>query len=476
MCAGLMALLGCQGVEGAGGESNSDGGNSPPGNRWPAVDGGGSGQPRDADAGLRADGSFTPGHDSGRRAEVGVWPDPDAHGWPGNDAGNDAGHPDRRMSCSEIVLTADLAEDRLHTRNEPVEIIYSAPPGYVVSATAPDGGRIVESGDQRFFSAGGSEPGDLGWPHWTGPVTVEVTATDPETGCAESVSIEVLVAGDVVHGDRESGLVMLYGSDGRYLGRFAQLPGPGVQWITIVPPHDAFAGGLATIIWGPYGEPAQILLLDRQGDILPVQVAMQAFNGEPLYPSGHPPKHLFARDGVLFADYGEGCLIHRWSYAGNYLDAVPGYCEPTGTFHSIGFGVVDGDIVTGRHTVRADLHDFNHVHRLQASSDGLRGIIPGSHGDLVVLTRGGQGRAWAFDRRGDDLGNDYTGQEGITYMTRFMDGYLNVNEYVGIVHRSRDMSIVEHPESRWDQGRAESFRSRGGLAWLDDGTWPQAEP
>ena len=178
------------------------------------------------------------------------------------------------------------------------------------------------------------------------------------------------------------------------------------------------------------------------------------------------------------ADYAESCRIHRWNYEGQYLGVMTSYCgDPPGNFRSVGFGVLDGDIVVGRYNVSASLYDLDGNPRLRVNNQNLRGLVPGPDEDLLVLTQGGNSFVSTFTRRGQERGAEVIDLRDRVFVTRFMDGYLNTNDHVGLVQRRRDASIVEHPDQRWDRNSPFWLSNRGGLAWLDDDTLiPMLEP
>ena len=293
---GFVALLGCQSIDRSGEALPGDGGAPGDGapRRQPDADGSSLPIERDAerdtqpDTGARTDGAAPFQADAQPRAEGGTSPTPDAAldaaPQPHLDATLDATpeRPDFEMACLDTVITARLAHDQVYARHQPVEIIYTAPPGYEVTATAFEGGRIEQSPGRFFYTPGGREPGDLPWPRWTGPVNVSVWGANLAAECVEIVDLMVTVAGDVVLGDRRGAQIVVYGSDGHYLGPFATLEGAGVQWITVLPSHGEHMGGLAAVVSSGNGNPPKIKIMDPWARRQPIEAAMDGIDDETL--------------------------------------------------------------------------------------------------------------------------------------------------------------------------------------------------
>ena len=444
----------------------------------------------DSDAGPRPDSDARPTPDSDARAapdsDAGPAPDSDAETQSIIDAGiashlddaaprlSDAAHadpPDSDRVCPDEILSAELVERRPYVRDEPAEIRYSAAAGYTVDAESPAGGHLAARAGRYFYTARGGELGDLAWPHWTGEVTVRLTATHPELDCEAVVDVGVPVAGDVLQGDAHGGRIVVYGSDGGFLGDLPPVNERGVLSIVVVPPAEGFAGGLAVLIWRSDGTPAEIRLLDRQGGVLPVAFDTQEINGDLIYRIGRAPHQLFVRDGMLWADLGSRCRVHRWNLQGTYLDAVTYPCDHPESTRMVGFGVLDGDVLVGRYTGATRLYDAEGNLRLDVPSFGaLRGVVCGHEGDIVVFTSGSESRIWLYNAQGRLLVEEPTRNGHHPYMVSFLDHYLVREPEIGLYLRHRDLSPVV-PHEAWNHGLQGLWWDNGGLAWLDDGTW-----
>ena len=448
---GVGSAIACQSVSSTPGGSLSDAASPPSGDATPRMgpDAGGFSFPT-ADA--------RPGSDAGPVSDAG----------PGSDAG---ARPDVGVDCPTVSVTAELVEPRLYLRGEAAEIRYDAPAGYDIEGAASAGGRLNPRNDGRiYYAPGDKEPGDLAWPRWTGPVTVEIVAVDPTTGCRVGTSVEVDVAGDVLHGDARHGRLGAYGSGGQVLGIVSQVSDRGIRWLTQVPPADDFEGGVAALVWSPDGEPGELVLLDRDGAPLDVEFEMTNFAGDPLYAAGQPPQRLMALDGVLMADNATQCQVHQWDLGGAWLGAIDYPCDPASGRRSVGFAVFDGAPIAGIESYPADLYNSAGELVLAVTNERLRGLVPGTGRDIAIITGTVDGRLWAYDMAGRQIANEPSGRL-VHYMTRFLDGYLNVDIYVGVVQRRRDLTVVDIHGQWNEEGVSLGLDERGGLVWLDDGRW-----
>ena len=398
-------------------------------------------------------------------------PDDAAVAAPADTAFHDAtvAPPPDAATCPDDILSAELVDGRLYVRNETAEIRYAALDGYAVRAEAVEGGFLSEDDGRVFFTARGGQPGHLGWPHWTGAVVVRLTASHPDSGCEATVEVGVPVAGDVLQGDGSGGRIAVYGSDGAYLGDLPPLTQRGVLWLDVVPPSEAFAGGVAALVWRSDGESPEIRLLDRRGVGLPVEFEMETRGGEPVYPN-RPPHGLFVHDGIILADRGEDCQVHRWNLEGDLVDALAFPCDGSNGSRVTGFASLDGDLVVGYNATR--LYDQQGNLRIDTGTvDSLRGFVPGHDGEIVVSGYSGTSRMWSFDRNGVLLHQVSCRPGQYPYIVRFLDGYLQREPEIGLYLRRRDLTPVDLGEA-WNHGLVGLWWSSGGLVWLDDGTWP----
>lgn len=371
------------------------------------------------------------------------------------------------------MVRATIFEPRpLYTRGEAAEIRFeveaAAPARMRFSADA--GGHFVEREDRAFWAAGGGpeDDGAVDWPWWTGPVSVTVTAeTGP--GCVGEATVEIPLAGDVVMSDGQTGRILTYGSDGRYLGVLGQVvEGRGLGGLLALPPE---AGGGLLVIYRPdRGDPV-IKHLDRRGarvrDFEHADLA-----SEPLWTHARPPRQLlwWPARGEILADGGARGRIHRFDPMGRYLGDLQVPLHNNGDEVPIGFALVDGSPIAGNPiNERAYYLDRQPPEVLVEAGDGfdsLVGLATGHDGLLVALMRrgGNEFRAYAYDTRANERARTFLRAE-TRYLFRFLDGYLSV-DLNGITLRDRELQEVE-PGAYWDARAPVEIRDRAGIAWLD---------
>ena len=385
------------------------------------------------------------------------------------EARDDARPPELRdaglLACPVEALSAELAESRMFLRDESVRIDYALAPGHELVVATPLGGRIVMRDDHLFYSAGGGEDGDLGWPHWTSEVPVVLTATDPQGTCESRVEIPLTIAGDVINGDFETGRILVFGNDGRYLGTFAPLSGRRVLHMAVAPPTEAFDGGVAAVRWAADSESFDIVLFDRLGVELPVRFEMNGLNGDPLYTPDDLPQNIIIRDGILLGDHGADCKVHRWDLDGHYIDFVTYPCGIHMSYPSVGFGLLGDLVVAGWFDGGIKAYDLAGNLRVQGPdfSGQMLHIRSGPDGDVAMIARGDFGaNVMTFNRQGELVGSITTPVFGL--MTRFMEGYLNLAESGQVQKRRRDLSR----SGLWPRQAPAPRGALHVLLWLDD--------
>jgi hypothetical protein len=374
--------------------------------------------------------------------------------------------PDASPDCAgAVTVQAHLTDDHLYVRSEAAEIPFTVhATGAVHMAFSADaGGRFTPRDDRVFWAAGGGQDHDVAWPWWTGPVHVTVRATDGR-GCAGEASVAVTLAGDVLMTDGEHPGPLVYGSDGRYLGRL-----PPVGDVRGLGAVTAMPAGLAIVIPSPFG----LLLLDRT-----VRVTGQAQlldnAGQALFTEGRVPPTLAwwpARHELVAAGADAG-VLPRWNdhgaFAGKYVVPTDG----GGRRELFGFAFVGDALVVGR-----DLN--NRLFRLRAA-DGQQdalfdvsdtfhdpaSLAPGLDGSILAVIH--EGPLWSilrYDTVGNPDLNEWDSQSPVLALVPFIDSYLELDE--NGVHRITPDLRPWPGADTWDMGFPENFFRRAGLAWLD---------
>jgi len=371
-----------------------------------------------------------------------------------------------------VVRLSVTSEGGPFTRGDAVSIAFETDRPAEVAFTSTPGGRFVERADHVFWSAGGEDAeGDVDWPWFTGPVTVTATARDAD-GCVGEASVDIVLAGDVVLTDALRGTLLVYGSDGRYLGRYAQvIEGRGLGAIITMPRS---AGGGVLVAVGPEGgRRAEMKHLGPGGELVR-DFESTDLAGIPLWAEGEGPRALLywpARDEIL-ADNGDEGRIFRFNPAGEYLGdyVLPG----DGAFgrESIGFGLVGERAVAGvgqrERIYYIDSPDPPEAAELMVEAgDGFDSLIAVGSGydDTVValMRRGGnEFRAYAYDTRARQTAMTFLRFE-TRYITRFLGAYLTL-DLNGFALRGLDLQTIEED---WDEIADINIGTRGGFAWLD---------
>lgn len=370
-----------------------------------------------------------------------------------------------------VVRLRKVTEGDRFTRADAVEIAYEVEPAAEVVFSAAPGGRFVEREASVFWSAGGEDgEHDVDWPWFTGPVTVTAKATDG-AGCVGEATIDLTLVGDVVLTDALRGTLLTYGSDGRYLGRYAQvIEGRGLGAVIAMP--TAGGGGVLVVV-GPEGERlAGMKQLGADGQLVR-EFENRNLAGIPLWAGGRGPNHLMywpARDEIL-ADNGAEGRIFRFDLEGQFIGeyVLPG----DGQFsrESIGFGLVGDRAVAGtgqrERIYYLDNEPPEPAELMVEAGDGFDSLVAvgSGHDETVValMRRGGnEFRAYAYDTRARETAMLFLRAE-TRYIVRFMGGYLTL-DLNGLTLRGRDLHAIEED---WDARADINIGSRGAFAWLD---------
>ena len=402
----------------------------------------------------------------GRCLTAGVGGEPGAGGQPG--AGGEPG-------CVPPTVHAELVEDRLYRRREPVEITFRVEPAgdWQMSFAADPGGRLTGRADRVFYGTGGEEPDDLPWPWWTGPVQVTLTARSDD-GCTGQTTVPVRVAGDVLVADLGRSHLMMVGSDGQVLGRFAQVTDRGLRAVTLLPLEQG--GELLVSIRGRDGQPPLIRRLDRTGatvnDFETTNLA-----GEALWPTDRMPLQL-AWDPInhlVVANEAPGGLLHRFTALGEYVDSLEVPDGP-GSFNdrTYGFAVLgDGTLLAGR-------ADGRNVYRLLDGAfeaftqcpDGCTAMGDALDGGAVIGAGNENDVEWFHvDLLGRDRWQreDFLGFDPQSFHP-FADGYLAVpNGGSRIVYLDAELNVAAAEDTPFRlQGNFDVLPQPEGLVWLND--------
>ncbi len=375
------------------------------------------------------------------------------------------------QACAEApVVRAQLVAEGPFTRGDAVEIRFEIePPGdYALRFEAEPGGRFVERADHVFWSAGANEAGDVDWPWFSGEIGVRVLAD--AGGCVGSAEVQVRLVGDVLLSDGLGGAIYTYGSDGRYLGRYAQVIEGRVLGALVALPEAAGGGVLVAV--SPEGgrEEALLIQLDAHGQELR-RWENRNLAGIPLWADREAPRHLmwWPERGELLADNGPRSEVYRFDEQGRYLGAyaLPG----DGQFsrESIGFALVGGRAVAG--TAQRDriyYLDVEPPELMVEAGDGfddLVGLCSGYEDSVLALMRrgGNEARAYAYDARARETAMGFLRGQTL-HCLPFMGGYLMLDAN-GLSQRHANLDLFDEPD--FDEPAPVNIGTRAGFTWLN---------
>lgn len=221
--------------------------------------------------------------------------------------------PDMAPGCEglelRVTLPADLGPLR---RNEPVQLTVTHSPGAIITYESSAGGAFVEDPTGAQWIARDEVP----WPWRSGPVQLSVRAELDD--CQTTRQAQVMLLGDLLTGDIQTGQISVIGSNGTDFGQWRLLDGSGVTAMTLLPD-----GGFIVAIRGPlidgFNREPELLRLDANGQEIDRFAAFDEA-GDRLFNRGVTHVHVVGDEVV--AVNGHDDFVRWFSLDGAYLRSI----------------------------------------------------------------------------------------------------------------------------------------------------------
>jgi hypothetical protein len=314
---------------------------------------------------------------------------------------------------------------------------------------------------------------ELPWPRWSGPIELRITAT--AGNCVATADATAQLAGDVV-ATTQGGAIWLYGSDGVYLGRIAQVADRRIEGVALIPP-DVDGAGIVTIVQEAGDTPPTLVKIGYDGER--VDFETETLAREVIYPN-NGPRHVAwdpVRQVVVSADTDK---VHMWDVDGLYQGALDQPSDRTGFPNSItGFGFFADGTMAVTDLPRRRLYampEGGGPQILMEIPDGEAEGIGNAHGGHVVVSvqYGNDVFIHVVGRNGQDVASvELDGHIWAPrYIFAFLDGtYLSTAGNAGsfIYTHGPDLQRLE---GRWQSGAPDQSETITGLAWMHVGPIP----